>query len=560
MGSSESFRRRWVRRAAIVACATLALAACGGNGGESGSNGNGGTGGTGGEEALTPTPGGKVVYALEAENTEGWCLPQAQLAISGIQVARTIYDTLTIPNQDGELVPNLAEDITSNDDFTEWNIKIREGVTFHDGSALDAIVVKNNLDAFRGQYKARKPLLFIFVFQNIKDVEVVDQYNVKVTTNTPWSSFPQALWSSGRIGIMGQSQLDDPETCDSKLVGTGPFELVEWKKNERLVVKKNPDYWQTDEDGNQLPYLDEIEYRPIVDGSARVNALLAGDVSMLHMASLEQIDELNMAAEDGKVTSNTSDDFTEVAFVQLNNTKAPFNNKNARMAMATAMDMETFNQTINLGIPKIANGPFAPGSMGYLEDTGYPTYDPEAAKKYVAAYKEETGNDLEFTLLSTPDPATQAAVAFAQDMAKKVGVKVKTATMEQAALVSTAISRDFEAMAFRNFPGGDPDANRVWWYGKGNPVNFSGYDDPEINRLLDEGRLTADKDERQKIYADINRRFGSEVYSVWLTWSIWDVATAPGIHGILGPKLPNGDDPSPALVVGHSVAGLWTES
>lgn len=557
MGSNRSWRSGLLRAIAVVAFGTLMLSACGGESG-GGTGGGGGNGSTPAEES-SPSYGGRVVYALEAENAEGWCLPQAQLAISGIQVARTIYDTLTIPNQDGELVPFLAEDLTHNDDFTEWNIKIREGVKFHDGSDLNAIVVKNNLDAYRGQYKARKPLLFIFVFDNIADVKVVDEYNVQVTTKTPWSSFPQALWSSGRIGMMGQSQLDDPETCDSKLIGTGPFELVDWKKNEKLVVKKNPDYWMKDEDGNSLPYLDEIEYRPIVDGSARVNALLAGDVTMLHMAALDQIDLLNGAAEEGKIQSTTSDKFTEVAFVQLNNSKLPFSNKNARMALASAMDMETFNQTINLGIPKIANGPFAPGNMGYIEDTGYPTYDPEAAKEYVAKYKEETGKDLEFTIIGTPDPSTQAALTFAQDLAKKVGVKVNIATMEQAALVSTAIAGDFEAMAFRNFPGGDPDANHVWWYGKGNPVNFSRYDDPEINRLLDEGRLTDDKAERQEIYAEINKRFASEVYSIWLTWSIWDMASANDIHGLLGPRLPNGDDPSPALVVGHSVAGLWLD-
>lgn len=536
----------------------MALSACGG---DSGGNSSGGGGGNGGDttEDAKPVYGGRVVYALEAENAEGWCLAQAQLAISGIQVARTIYDTLTIPNQDGELVPFLAESLTSNDDFTEWNIKIREGVKFHDGSALDAIVVKNNLDAYRGAYPARTPLLFIFVFGNIDDVQVVDEFNVKVTTKTPWSSFPQALWSSGRIGMMGQSQLDDPETCDSKLVGTGPFELVEWKKNERLIAKRNADYWLTDADGNQLPYLDEIEYRPIVDGSSRVNALLAGDVTMLHIAAPEQIDTLDGAAEDGRITSTTSDDFTEVSFVQLNVAKAPFDNKNARMALATAIDMESFNQTINLGIPRIANGPFAPGNMGYVEDTGYPTYDPSAAEEYVAKYKEETGKDLEFTILGTPDASTMAALTFAQDLAKKVGIKVKISNMEQASLVSTAIAGDFEAMAFRNFPGGDPDANHVWWYGKANPVNFSRYDDPEINRLLDEGRLTDDKAERQEIYADINRRFGSEVYSIWLTWAIWDVATANEVHGLLGPGLPNGDDPSPALVVGHSVAGLWLD-
>lgn len=554
MGFVSRNNRRWVRNAAVVASLAMALTACGGSkGGETGGGGGGGA-----KDAGKPQYGGKVTYALEAENAEGWCLPEAQLAIAGIQVARAIYDTLAIPNKNGELVPNLAKSLTPNSDFTEWNIELREGIKFHDGTALDATVVKNNLDAFRGKYPARKPLLFVFVFQNVKDVEVVDPLNVKVTTNSPWSSFPQALWSSGRIGMSAQAQLDDPETCDTKLIGTGPFMLSEWSQNEKFVAKKNPNYWQKDADGNQLPYLDEIEFRPMTEGSARVNALLAGDITMMHTPVPEFIDALDAAAEEGKITNTQSDKFTEVNFVQLNTSVPPFDNKNARLAIANALDMETLNQTRNLGLTKIANGPFAPGNMGYLKDTGYPTYNPEKAKKYLEAYKADTGQDLEFTLIATPDQATQATAALAQEMAKKAGIKVDVTALEQAALVSTAISGKFQAMSFRNFPGGDPDANYVWWYGT-SPINFSRYNDEEINRLLDEGRATDDTAKRKQIYEDINKRFGSEAYGIWLYWAIWDVASATDVHGLFGAKLPNGDDPAESLVTGHSVAGLWVD-
>ena len=97
----------------------------------------------------------------------GWCLPEAQLAISGIQVARAIYDTLTAPDENGEIKPFLAESVEPNADNTAWTIKLRDGIKFHDGTALDATVVKNNLDAYRGAYPARQPLLFVFMFQDI---------------------------------------------------------------------------------------------------------------------------------------------------------------------------------------------------------------------------------------------------------------------------------------------------------------------------------------------------------------------------------------------------------
>ena len=536
---------------------SLVAAACGGSG--SGSERGGGSG-EGESGAGKPTPGGKVTYELEAENSEGWCLPESQLAIAGIQVARAVYDTLTAPNEDAEYVPYLAKSLTSNPEFTEWTVTLREGVKFHDGSALDSTVVKNNLDAFRGTYPARSPLLFRFVFQNIKDVTVVDPLTLTITTSTPWASMPAALFGSGRIGIMAQAQLDDPDTCDTKLIGTGPFKLVSWTQNEGFLAAKNPDYWQKDADGVQLPYLDEIEFKPVVEASARINGLLADDVNAMHVSGGEQIDDLRSATEEGKINSFESDKFAEVSFGQFNTSTEPFNSRTARLAAIKSVDMETFNQTRNLGVLKNANGPFAPGGIGYVKDTGYPTYDLKGAKDLVAQYKRETGKDLEFTLIGTPDAPTGASMALVQQMGQKAGIKVNIQTLEQAALVSTAISGDFQAMVFRNYPGGDPDAQYNWWK-TGSPVNFAKFSDPKIDSLLDEGRATADKDERQQIYGDINKQFGAEGYSLWLQWVMWDIGTATDVYGIVGPDLPDdGGAPFPGLATGHPVLGMWVKS
>lgn len=552
-GNRSSWR---TRGAAIAVCGALALTACGGSKG--GDTGGGKSGGDKGASA-EPQYGGKVTYGLSAENADGWCLPEAQLAPPGIQVARSIYDTLTIPNEKGELVPFLAKTLTPNADFTVWDLELREGIKFHDGSDLDAVVVKNNIDAYRGTYPTRHPLLFSFVYDNIADVEVTGPLSLRLTTKTPWSSVPQVLWSTGRVGIMAQAQLDDTETCDTKLIGTGPFELVSWSQNEKMVLKKNPSYWQKDSKGNQLPYLDELEYRIATDGPSRTNSLLAGELNVTSTASAEQIEVLKAAEEEGKVTNLISDAFPTVSFLQLNNAAEPFSNKNARLALISAIDMKTFNKTINLDMLKIANGPFAPGTIGYVKDTGYPTYDLDKAKKYAAAYEAETGKKLEFSIISPPDQPTVTAMTLLQDMVKKAGITMKLSPMEVAAMISTAVAGKYDAMAFANFPGGDPDDNKVWWYGT-SPVNLSRFNDPEINRLLDEGRATADTAERQRIYGDIDKRFGSEGYSVWLNWVLTDVATASNVHGVLGPKLPNGDDPSPSLVNGHSTAGLWIDA
>ena len=156
-GGTVIHRKTWRRSATRWLAPLLALvliaSACGGGDDDDDSSGGGGEHANPRDEG-TPVPGGEITYGLEAETAGGWCLPEAQLAISGIQVARAIYDTLTAPDENGEIKPFLAESVEPNADNTVWTIKLRDGIKFHDGTALDATVVKNNLDAYRGAYPA----------------------------------------------------------------------------------------------------------------------------------------------------------------------------------------------------------------------------------------------------------------------------------------------------------------------------------------------------------------------------------------------------------------------
>jgi peptide/nickel transport system substrate-binding protein len=549
----RSDRTRWSVIAAGMLALALLAAACGGGKSDNSSGSGSGEGATG-----KPTPGGEVTYGLEAENSGGWCLPEGQLAISGIQVARTIYDTLTMPDEKADYKPYLAQSVTPNANYDEWTIKLRPNIKFQDGTPLNAQVVKNNLDAYRGQYPARKPLLFLFVFQNVSDVSVVDDMTVKVTTKTPWPSFPAYLFGSGRIGIMAQAQLDDPAHCDTNLIGTGPFKLKEWKVNDHLTAVKNPDYWQKDSDGQQLPYLDSITYKPIPDGGARVNALLSGELNAMHDSTPEDIQALRDAKADGKINLTESGDYAEVSYIMFNASKAPFDNINARLAAAYALDRNAFNKVRNLDITKVASGPFAPGEIGYLKDAGFPEYNLQKAKDYVAKYKQETGQDLSFTAIATPDPSTVKSAQFIQQQAEQAGMKVTLKTVEQAALINTALGNDWQAISWRNHPGGNPDNQYVWWYGVSNPVNFGKFKDPKMDQLLNAGRAEPDKEKAKGIYEDINREFGSQVWNLWLNWTLWTIATAPNVHGVYGPDLPdNGGTPFKGLAVGHPVLGMW---
>ena len=528
----------------------LLATACGG--GDSGGEGSDGP------DSGEPVYGGEVVYGLEAETSGGWCLPEAQLAASGIEVARALYDTLTVPNADGEYVPFLAESVEPNEDFTTWTIKLRDGVEFHDGTELTAEVVKNNIDAYRGAYETRQPLLLRFIFEPVESVEVVDDMTLTVTTKLSWPAFPAALFSNGRAGIVAQTQLDDTETCDAKLVGTGPFVLDEWVVNERLRASRNPEYWGTDEYGNQLPYLDAIEFRPIVDQVTRANAVVGGDLDLAHSAAAASAETWAQAEAADQIQVVTSDQFPEVNYTMLNVGKAPFDNRNARLAAASAVDRDEYNTLRNLDMFTMASGPFGPGTPGYLEDAGFPGHDVEAAKRYAAAYEAETGEPLAFTYTHQSDAEAAQNAQVLQSMWEEAGIDVSLQSIEQAALISTSIAGDYQAMGFRNHPGGDPDTQYNWWFG-GSPLNFSNIDDPEINSLLVEARSSTDPERRVEAYEEINRRFASEAFSLWLQWTRWSIATANDIQGVPGVPLPDGSEPFTGLAAGHPVAGIWRD-
>lgn len=531
---------------------SLVAAACGGGD----DSGDGGSDDGGGGDTGTPVAGGNLSYGLEAETSGGWCLPESQLAISGIQVAKTIYDTLTAPNDKDEYVPFLAESVEPNEDYTEWTITLREGIKFHDGTDLDATVVKNNLDAYRGAYPARSPLLFVFVFEDVASVDVVDDLTVKVTTSVPWPAFPATLYGSGRVGMVAQAQLDDPDTCDKNLIGTGPFKLDEWVVNDHLTASKNPDYWRTDADGNQLPYLDSVEYRPFVEETSRVNALESGEINGMHTNDASSIEQVGLGKEAGSLGEVKSDQFSEVSYLMFNTSKPPFDNQTARQAVAYALNRDEMNTVVFLDQMTMASGPFAKGVTGYLEDTGFPSFDLDKAKELVAEYESETGEPLSFTITSANSAATVQITSFIQQKAKAAGMDVNLKPIEQAAQINTALGDDWQSMYWRNHPGGDPDTQYNWWYG-GSPVNFGKFDDAQMNELLDQGRTTADQAERATIYEDINKLFSEKMYNVWTNWSNWTIGTAPDVNGILGPDLPDGSAPFPGLATGHPVSGVW---
>ena len=262
----------------MVAVLGILLAACGG-GSDSGGDKTSAESTTDVTIAATgdPTPGGSLVFGLEAES-DGFNPTSNRWAISGLMVANAVFDPLAAYDADGNVQPYLAKSFTPSADFRTWTIEMRSGITFHDGTPLTGAAVKKDLDA------ARASLLVGAAMSNIASIEVdpADPLKVIVTTVDPWASFPASL--TAQVGmIAAPAQLDAAgDAASREPIGTGPFQFESWVPDRAWTGTKYAGYWRTDANGTKLPYLDKVEFQPIVDNTNRGNALVTGDLQMMH--------------------------------------------------------------------------------------------------------------------------------------------------------------------------------------------------------------------------------------------------------------------------------------
>jgi len=489
--------------------------------------------------AAAQKSGGDLRFGLEAESTGGFCLNQAQLVTSGKQVAAAIYDTLAVPNTKNEYVPNLAESITPNATFNEWTIKLRPNVKFHDGTPLNADALKQNMDGWKSGR------LFSFVYSNMDQVTKIDDLTVKVTTKTPWKAFPAYLYLEGRAGIMAPAQMNNSATCPTNMIGTGPFKLnspSDWKVNESMKVVKNPDYWKKDAKGKALPCANSITFVPIPDSPTRDTQLLGGQLDIMHTSSSQSIDKLSTASGVDVVREKPGN--RETRYYQINTQKAPFNNPDARLALAYAIDAKTINQIRNKGLNTLTNQDMDSKSPGYLKNNGFPKYNLKKAQELVDKVKAANGGTFDVTLLTTTDSDNSQEGQLLIEQLQKAGMNAKMNQVDQSSLVNDLLGGNFSVTLVRNFHS-DPaygDASEYVWFSKGSPVNFSKFDDPAVQAALDSGRTATDDATLEKAYQDFNKAMAKGIYNVPAWYSEWALASK-GVTGQAGAPLPDGTKP-----------------
>jgi peptide/nickel transport system substrate-binding protein len=563
-----------VRLLALLIVPALIAAACGGDDDDGGGGGGGGDAGAGGGASTTvledegePQRGGTVVYGVEADTSNPWTPQRSTCAISCYIVFNSVYDPLVLIDEDGEPQPNLLESFESNDDFTEWTLTPRDGITFHDGTAFDAEAIRYNL---------QDQLDSALTQAALKSVDSValnaDGTAAVVRMKESWSNFPTFL--AAQLGYMASptwraaTKTDPPTAPETEPVGTGPFVFEEYEVGSHFRATRNENYWKQDPEGRELPYLDEVEIRILPEAQTRINGLESGELDIAHTANGQLVKRLR---DNDSVDEIEVDRFGETNYIMINvdegegsNANPALLDVNVRKALAMGINKQSLIDTVGGGIGRPANGPFPPGSVGYLEDTGYPDYDPAEAERLITEYEEANG-PVEITYTTTNDSANRRTAEVLQGMWDAIGVDMSIDQVEQGSFILDSAFGAMQIWGWRSHGGYDPDQQSVWWHSSSYAptgeisLNFNHFQDPEIDEAFDTIRQSGDEDERKAAAEDVNRRFGEQVYDLWTSWTVWSIGHKPEVQGIASGALPDG---SPSTISGgaaHQLAQIWVE-
>ncbi len=480
----------------------------------------------------TPKAGGSISIGTIAE-VNGLNPATARWDANGILYANTIYDPLMWVAADGTAQPYLAESLTPNEDYTVWTMTLRPGVKFSDGSELTSTVVKNNFAAL-----AASPL----TGQAAKGVavEVTGPLTLAYWLDQPRPHFPFTFTTQGGY-VVGQAMLDQAAAGKTPVpVGTGPFVYSSWQPNSHFTATRNPDYWR-----NGLPHLDQVTYLPIPDSSQRAASLQSGNIDLMITTDPSAVS--GFARKPGyQLIDSLSGVIGEptVASIVLNTASAPTNDLRIRQALAKAIDVKAVLNVFSGGLTKPMNGLFLPGSP-YYGETGYPTYDPSAAKELVDEYKAQHGLP-SLTFSTVTDPRFESLAEVVQQMWSEVGFGIKVAAVDPDELISSFVAGHFQAAVDSQYGAVDPDLNYMWFSttttggGGALALNFSRNSDAEIESALQMGRTTSDQAIRNFAYKVLNQRLAADLPNLWLGQAPFAAVSDQRVQNFAGLTLPDG--------------------
>ncbi len=403
-----------------------------------------------------------------------------------------IFEGLTRFEGDGSIVPLLAKSWEISEDGTVYTFALQEGVTFHDGSAMDAEDVKFSLDRARAEdsTNAQKAL-----FAGISSVDVIDPLTVQVTLAEPNGNFLFNLAWGDAVIVAPESI----ETIKTAPVGTGAYTLTGWVQGDRIEVARNADYW------GDAPALASATFKFISDPTAAFAAMMAEDVDAFDIfPAPENLVQFEADPRFQVLVGSTEGE----TILSTNNKQPPFDNVKVRQALAHAIDRQAIIDGAMFGYGTPIGTHFAPHNPAYVDLTGSSAYDPEQARALLAEAGFPEG--FETTLhLPPPSYARRGGEIIAAQLAE-VGIKAEITNVEWAQWLETV----FKGKNYGLTIVSHTEPMDIGIYAR--PEYYFQYDNPAFQELMGTLNATTDTGQRTALMQDAQKMIAGDYVNGYL--------------------------------------------
>jgi peptide/nickel transport system substrate-binding protein len=430
-------------------------------------------------------------------------LPPLAVDAASASINSLIYNGLVKYDGNLNLVGDLAESWDISPDGLTITFHLRQGVKWQDGAPFTA---QDVLFTYQVMVDPKTPTAYSGDYLQVKKAEAPDDHTFRVTYPQP---FAPALGSWG-LNILPRHLLAGQDLTKSPLgrrpIGTGPYIFKEWRAGEKIVLAYNPDYFEG------RPYLNGYVYLVKPDTATMFMELKAGNLDRMGLNAIQYTRQTEYPKFQRLYTKYRYMPFSYI-YLGYNLNDSRFADRRVRQALTHAINKKEIIDGVLMGLGQEATGPYKPGTWYYNPNVPTFPYDPAKAKALLAAagwqpdaegVLTKDGRPFAFTILTNQGNDTRQRTAeIIQSRLRAVGILVKIRQVEWAAFLKEFIEKGrFEAILLGWNTGLDPDQYDIWHSSKTKPgeLNVTHYQNPEVDRLLDEGRHTFDREKRRRAY------------------------------------------------------------
>ena len=409
-------------------------------------------------------------------------------------VFAALCDKLFDINEKLEIVPQLATSYQWSADSKALTLKLRQGVTFHDGEKFDAAAVKFNIERHKNMPGSNRR----GELAPVSSVDVIDAATVRLNLSAPFAPLLAQLADRAGMMVSPKAAQAEGDKFGAKPVCSGPFRFVERVAQDRIVLERYPNYWNKAD-----IHFDRIVYLPIPDATVRLANLKSGQLDFIERVGTSDVPALKTDSR-FKISR-----ITEIGYqgITINVGKSELAQKNplgrdprVREAFELALDRDGIVQVAMDGEADIGNQWVAPTNPFYAKNVPVPKRDVAKAKALLQAAGVTNPS---FTLMTPTTSDAQKIAQVVQSMVKEAGFDVKIQSTEFATSLNMADKGDFEAYVLAWSGRADPDGNIFSFAGCKQPLDYAGYCSKEVDDLLNRSRTTLDPAERRKTYEQI---------------------------------------------------------